>query len=124
VYLCRPASGVVEQDYQQKCFVTDRQHVLLKVLLDISTVFCHECIVVPHAAGNYAGGKHVNHGYVVDLILAQSQHVSNVCVTSGEFLVAIYLAMFSIWTSNISETMYCRCPTIEFTYQENVNALI
>jgi hypothetical protein len=70
------------------------------------------------------GVKHVNQaGYVVDLILAHLQHVCNVCITSGEFLVAIFLAMFSIWTSNISETMYCRCPTIELTYQENINAL-
>ena len=97
--------------------------MLLKVLLVISTVFCHECIVVLHAAGNYAGGKHVNQGYVVDLILAHLQHVCNVCVTSGKFLVAIYLAMFSVWTSNTSETRCCRCPTIEFTYHKNVNAL-
>ena len=63
----------------------------------------HKRIVVPHAAGNYAGGKHVNQGYVVDLILAHLQHVCNVCVTSSDFLLAIYLAMFSIWTSNISK---------------------
>ena len=79
--------------------------MLLKVLLVLSTVFRHECIVVPHAAGNYAGGKHINIGYVVDLILAYLQHVCNVYVTSGELLVAIYLAMFSIWTRNISETL-------------------
>ena len=105
------------------CFVPDCQHVLLKVLLVLSTVFRHECIVVPHAAGNYAGGKHINQGYVVDLILAYLQHVCNVYVTSGELLVAIYLAMFSIWTRNISETLCWCCPTIELTYHKNVNAL-
>jgi hypothetical protein len=70
----------------------------------------HKYIVVPHAAENYAGGKHIDQGYVVDLILLHLQHVCNVCVTFGEFLVAIYLCIVFD-------------PTVDITYHENVNPL-